>query len=961
MLLLSVSQPAHARLLFVDDVFVNDSETYEIGSNDDAATTPLTLQFGGTNGETLTWDNSNSWFDISDDFSLEQNQLKNVAIDNLASAPLTPVAGQIYHDTGDTNTYIYTGAIWEDITPIASSTNTKVITVGTGLDYTTIAAGATYLNTLSGGIILLSAETHAVSAAVDLTNIWMIGKDATKTTIQISGSGQMDSFDTKFTGLTMDINAITDTMAIDVQSGSSSLHFAQVDFDILDSGDSLIDSNAVSAPTSSLTFIGCNETAGSGTILKTIATGNLNASSTIFISSARGNNLLLMDDWGVTIEGAGNVYTTGTITTVPANTIFVYPGMYLQGAVNSLPSGGSITILPGTHSITAPIVITNDNIEIAGYGDSSVISASGFTGGDTVAAIQIGAADGTAPVNGVAIRDLKVEVTGTGGSDIHGIRAAGGSDNILDHITVQKVSGTSGTGATARMGIQFIDGTATQLTRPVITNSVILGNGGSNYFTDGIHLTSDGTFTGVWGNDQGVLNALIEGNVVDYVRETTYVFVGVDDSSLFNNRSSRMGAGGGTAYGVFMGNATNVNMSGNVFVGSLSTTSIAVGIEPFNPGVLKEVTDSLFNNNVIDGEGASGLGFAVGFQIGNATNAGVHRNSFQNNTIRGASVATTTAITVRGNADTNTFSNNDIYGGSNAWDTGVHLQASTQDGNLVRGNRYTNVTTWLTDVGTATKNGVSQHRATTDPTINDDIGDGYGIGTIWINTSTDESFIMAASGLGAAVWNHIVNDGTYGTIFTLDEDNAGAGVNLDLVANQGSGNDGTIRYNAANTRWEISNNGSATFNAIQGANIFFGYDATGGQTINATEITINIDTTDFADANYSLATDQVTINETGVYQITLDVGAETTNLGGSTVAGWIIKLQENVGAGFVDIANSVTGCIAIELSNTYSCNLTIARSFAATDIIRVRADRVNGTTNFRTLADNTRLIIEKIR
>lgn len=48
-----------------------------------------------------------------------------------------------------------------------------------------------------------------------------------------------------------------------------------------------------------------------------------------------------------------------------------------------------------------------------------------------------------------------------------------------------------------------------------------------------------------------------------------------------------------------------------------------------------------------------------------------------------------------------------------------------------------------------------------------------------------------------------------GNVLTLDAENAGAGANIDIVANQGSDNDGTLRYNATTNQWEVSNDGGA--------------------------------------------------------------------------------------------------------------------------------------------------------
>lgn len=48
-----------------------------------------------------------------------------------------------------------------------------------------------------------------------------------------------------------------------------------------------------------------------------------------------------------------------------------------------------------------------------------------------------------------------------------------------------------------------------------------------------------------------------------------------------------------------------------------------------------------------------------------------------------------------------------------------------------------------------------------------------------------------------------------GTIFTLDADNSGAGSNIEIRANQGTDNDGSLRYNSGENLWEFSNNGNS--------------------------------------------------------------------------------------------------------------------------------------------------------
>lgn len=48
--------------------------------------------------------------------------------------------------------------------------------------------------------------------------------------------------------------------------------------------------------------------------------------------------------------------------------------------------------------------------------------------------------------------------------------------------------------------------------------------------------------------------------------------------------------------------------------------------------------------------------------------------------------------------------------------------------------------------------GINNITATTDPTVNDDSNDGYAVGSLWVNTTTDLVFIATDVTIGAAVW-----------------------------------------------------------------------------------------------------------------------------------------------------------------------------------------------------------------
>lgn len=62
--------------------------------------------------------------------NLNKNELQNAKMQNLATAPQSPVTGQMYYNTGDNKAYIYNGTSWVDMTAVPSS--------GT-LDYTELS------------------------------------------------------------------------------------------------------------------------------------------------------------------------------------------------------------------------------------------------------------------------------------------------------------------------------------------------------------------------------------------------------------------------------------------------------------------------------------------------------------------------------------------------------------------------------------------------------------------------------------------------------------------------------------------------------------------------------------------------------------------------------------------------------------------------------------------------------
>lgn len=65
--------------------------------------------------------------------------------------------------------------------------------------------------------------------------------------------------------------------------------------------------------------------------------------------------------------------------------------------------------------------------------------------------------------------------------------------------------------------------------------------------------------------------------------------------------------------------------------------------------------------------------------------------------------------------------------------------------------------------------------ATTAPTVNEDAGDGYSVGSRWIDTTADKSYVCVDSTVGAAVWQQTSGAGTGGITQLTGDATAGPG------------------------------------------------------------------------------------------------------------------------------------------------------------------------------------------
>jgi hypothetical protein len=104
---------------------------------------------------------------------LTKNQILNVALHNLASAPGSPVAGQVYFNTTDFKVYYWDGTAWVDITgdirdvvggnALTASTTAGVVTLDVAVDNATIEVSADALRVKDLGITTAKLADSAVT------------------------------------------------------------------------------------------------------------------------------------------------------------------------------------------------------------------------------------------------------------------------------------------------------------------------------------------------------------------------------------------------------------------------------------------------------------------------------------------------------------------------------------------------------------------------------------------------------------------------------------------------------------------------------------------------------------------------------------------------------------------------------------------------------------------------------
>ncbi|MEM4248446.1 MAG: tail fiber domain-containing protein, partial [Candidatus Nanoarchaeia archaeon] len=270
-----------------------------------------------------------------------------------------------------------------------------------------------------------------------------------------------------------------------------------------------------------------------------------------------------------------------------------------------------------------------------------------------------------------------------------------------------------------------------------------------------------------------------------------------------------------------------------------------------------------------------------------ATQAATKNNTANTIVKRDASCnfsAGTITANLAGNADTATTAGNV---------TGTVAVANGGTGATSAGNARTNL--GIDQIATK-KSNLSANSA---PTVDDDLSQGYAVGSQWLDTTADKSYICLDATAGAAVWKDTTSAG--GTITSITADSPLTGGNITTT--------GTIGINKANATTDgyLSKEDWATFNGKGTSNLALGetdntayrgdygksaYDATQAATKDNTANTI---VKRDASGNFSAGT--ITANLTGNAD-TVTNGVYTS--GSQTIEGTKTFSDIDVNGGAID-------------------------------------------------------------
>ena len=333
------------------------------------------------------------------DISLNQNELQNVTVHNLAIAPSSPTDGQIYYNTADGNVYVWDGVAnaWVDMTSqgtgstnitISYTATTVVIESSTGTNGTINLADGTTAgvseNNLTDAEKTILGNTSGTNTG-DQTATLTAGVGLSGTTYDPNTSTSFDLDFTELTDMTADVVSTTEIILNDAGTESRKA-ISEIKLSIFNNDSSWTDNTgtveSVSAGNgmtfSTITSTG-SVTLGTPSTLTSSTTNSVTADSHTHVIDISGFNSTSLADT------ANIVYTNAARTISVTHTIATGSKLTLTDApvadTDAANKGYVDSVAQGLNTKESVLAMSDANLDLSG---AETIDGVSVTAGDRV-------------------------------------------------------------------------------------------------------------------------------------------------------------------------------------------------------------------------------------------------------------------------------------------------------------------------------------------------------------------------------------------------------------------------------------------------------------------------------------------------------------------------------------------------------------------------------------------------